>query len=53
MSESFCFFSTGDEDLFKIRKPSFNEVTFRVQKKKSLLPAQREAEESKSKYFYC
>ncbi|XP_071892619.1 intron Large complex component GCFC2 isoform X4 [Anas platyrhynchos] len=37
----------GDEDLFKIKKPSFNEVTFRVQKKKSLLPAQREAEESK------
>eukprot|EP00075_Anas_platyrhynchos_P021869 XP_027311122.1 GC-rich sequence DNA-binding factor 2 isoform X2 [Anas platyrhynchos] len=38
----------GDEDLFKIKKPSFNEVTFRVQKKKSLLPAQREAEESKT-----
>ncbi|KAM9195597.1 intron Large complex component GCFC2 isoform 2-T2 [Mergus octosetaceus] len=37
----------GDEDLFKIKKPSFNEVTFRIQKKKSLLPAQREAEESK------
>uniref|UniRef100_A0A8B9SGI5 GC-rich sequence DNA-binding factor 2 n=1 Tax=Anas platyrhynchos TaxID=8839 RepID=A0A8B9SGI5_ANAPL len=38
----------GDEDLFKIKKPSFTEVTFRVQKKKSLLPAQREAEESKT-----
>ncbi|XP_068534871.1 intron Large complex component GCFC2 isoform X4 [Anas acuta] len=37
----------GDEDLFKIKKPSFNEVTFRIRKKKSLLPAQREAEESK------
>ncbi|XP_068534869.1 intron Large complex component GCFC2 isoform X2 [Anas acuta] len=38
----------GDEDLFKIKKPSFNEVTFRIRKKKSLLPAQREAEESKT-----
>ncbi|XP_035416014.2 intron Large complex component GCFC2 isoform X1 [Cygnus atratus] len=38
----------GDEELFKIKKPSFNEVTFRIQKKKSLLPAQREVEESKT-----
>lgn len=50
---SHSVISTGDEDLFKIKKPSFNEVTFRIQKKKSLLPAQREAEESKSKYFHC
>ncbi|NXL90440.1 GCFC2 factor, partial [Alectura lathami] len=35
------------EELFKIKKPSFNEVTFRIQKKKSLLSAEREAEESK------
>ncbi|XP_035177922.1 GC-rich sequence DNA-binding factor 2 [Oxyura jamaicensis] len=38
----------GDEELFKIKKPSFNEVTFRIQKKESLLPAQREVKESKT-----
>ncbi|XP_076188794.1 intron Large complex component GCFC2 isoform X2 [Aptenodytes patagonicus] len=37
----------GDEQFFKIKKPSFNEVTFRIQKKESLLPAQTEIEESK------
>ncbi|XP_010000722.1 PREDICTED: GC-rich sequence DNA-binding factor 2, partial [Chaetura pelagica] len=37
----------GDEDFFKIKKPSFNEVIFRSQKKESLLPAQTETEESK------
>ncbi|NXS49260.1 GCFC2 factor, partial [Balaeniceps rex] len=35
------------EQFFKIKKPSFNEVTFRIQKKESLLPAQTETEESK------
>ncbi|NXK91714.1 GCFC2 factor, partial [Formicarius rufipectus] len=35
------------EEFFKVKKPSFNEVTFRIQKKESLLPAQMEAEESK------
>ncbi|NWH63011.1 GCFC2 factor, partial [Geococcyx californianus] len=35
------------EEFFKIKKPSFNEVTFRIQKKESLLPAQTEIEESK------
>ncbi|NWU81062.1 GCFC2 factor, partial [Onychorhynchus coronatus] len=35
------------EEFFKVKKPSFNEVTFRIQKKESLLPAQREVEESK------
>ncbi|KFP63164.1 GC-rich sequence DNA-binding factor 2, partial [Cariama cristata] len=35
------------EEFFKIKKPSFNEVTFRVQKKESLPPAQTEIEESK------
>ncbi|NXK31517.1 GCFC2 factor, partial [Piprites chloris] len=35
------------EEFFKVKKPSFNEVTFRIQKKESLLPAQRESEESK------
>nr|XP_041570924.1 intron Large complex component GCFC2 isoform X2 [Taeniopygia guttata] len=35
------------EEFFKIKKPSFNEVTFRIKKKESLLPAQTEAEESK------
>ncbi|NXN10444.1 GCFC2 factor, partial [Indicator maculatus] len=35
------------EEFFKIKKPSFNEVTFRVQKKASSLPSQTEAEESK------
>ncbi|NXV88005.1 GCFC2 factor, partial [Calonectris borealis] len=37
----------SDEQFFKIKKPSFNEVTFRIQKKESLLPAQTEIEESK------
>ncbi|KAM6085933.1 intron Large complex component GCFC2 isoform 3-T3 [Theristicus caerulescens] len=37
----------GDEQFFKIKKPSFNEVTFRIRKKESLLPAQTEIEESK------
>ncbi|NXN52822.1 GCFC2 factor, partial [Rynchops niger] len=40
------------EEFFKIKKPSFNEVTFRIQKKESLLPVQTEIEESKSKYFF-
>ncbi|XP_065487835.1 intron Large complex component GCFC2 isoform X2 [Caloenas nicobarica] len=35
------------EEFFKIKKPSFNEVTFRIQKKDSVLPAQTEIEESK------
>ncbi|KFQ27636.1 GC-rich sequence DNA-binding factor 2, partial [Mesitornis unicolor] len=35
------------EEFFKIKKPSFNEVTFRIQKKGSLLPAQTETEENK------
>ncbi|NXE91648.1 GCFC2 factor, partial [Menura novaehollandiae] len=35
------------EEFFKVKKPSFNEVTFRIQKKEGLLPAQTEAEESK------
>ncbi|KFO06278.1 GC-rich sequence DNA-binding factor 2, partial [Balearica regulorum gibbericeps] len=35
------------EEFFKIKKPSFNEVTFRIQKKESLLPTQTEIEESK------
>ncbi|NXO55076.1 GCFC2 factor, partial [Aramus guarauna] len=35
------------EEYFKIKKPSFNEVTFRIQKKESLLPAQTEIEENK------
>ncbi|XP_063186661.1 intron Large complex component GCFC2 isoform X1 [Chroicocephalus ridibundus] len=35
------------EEFFKIKKPSFNEVTFRIQKKERLLPAQTEIEESK------
>ncbi|NWS69411.1 GCFC2 factor, partial [Crotophaga sulcirostris] len=35
------------EEFFKIKKPSFNEVTFRIQKKESLLPAQTEIEGSK------
>ncbi|NXA11402.1 GCFC2 factor, partial [Sapayoa aenigma] len=35
------------EELFKVKKPSFKEVTFRIQKKESLLPAQTEVEESK------
>ncbi|XP_031460773.1 GC-rich sequence DNA-binding factor 2 [Phasianus colchicus] len=37
----------GDEGVFKIKKPSFNEVTFRIQKKKSPLSAGREVDESK------
>ncbi|KGL76340.1 GC-rich sequence DNA-binding factor 2, partial [Tinamus guttatus] len=36
-----------DEELFKIKKPSFKEVTFRIQKKESLPSPQREVEESK------
>ncbi|XP_074009520.1 intron Large complex component GCFC2 isoform X2 [Numenius arquata] len=35
------------EEFFKIKKPSFNEVTFRIQKKESLMPTQTETEESK------
>ncbi|XP_027545876.1 GC-rich sequence DNA-binding factor 2 isoform X2 [Neopelma chrysocephalum] len=35
------------EEFFKVKKPSFNEVTFRIQKKESLLPAQREEESKK------
>ncbi|NXJ81674.1 GCFC2 factor, partial [Trogon melanurus] len=34
------------EEFFKIKKPSFSEVTFRIQKKESQLPAQTETEES-------
>ncbi|NWT77700.1 GCFC2 factor, partial [Lanius ludovicianus] len=35
------------EEFFKIKKPSFSEVTFRIKKKESLAPAQTEVEESK------
>ncbi|NXH29547.1 GCFC2 factor, partial [Myiagra hebetior] len=35
------------EEFFKVKKPSFNEVTFRIKKKQSLLPAQTDVEESK------
>ncbi|XP_062429185.1 intron Large complex component GCFC2 isoform X2 [Rhea pennata] len=35
-----------DEELFKIKKPSFNEVTFRIQKKEILPSPQREVQES-------
>ncbi|KFV56895.1 GC-rich sequence DNA-binding factor 2, partial [Gavia stellata] len=35
------------EQFFRIRKPSFNEVTFRIQKKENLLPTQTDIEESK------
>ncbi|NWU61241.1 GCFC2 factor, partial [Pterocles burchelli] len=35
------------EQIFKIKKPSFNEVTFRIRKKESLLPAQTQPEENK------
>ncbi|NWH96719.1 GCFC2 factor, partial [Tichodroma muraria] len=35
------------EEFFKVRKPSFNEVTFRIKKKESLLPAQTEVEDNK------
>ncbi|KAM4903056.1 intron Large complex component GCFC2 isoform 1-T1 [Sylvia borin] len=35
------------EEFFKVKKPSFNEVTFRIKKKESLLPAQTETEEIK------
>ncbi|NXA62637.1 GCFC2 factor, partial [Mohoua ochrocephala] len=35
------------EEFFKVKKPSINEVTFRIRKKESLLPAQTEVEESK------
>ncbi|XP_069706851.1 intron Large complex component GCFC2 isoform X2 [Phaenicophaeus curvirostris] len=34
-------------ECFKVKKPSFNEVTFRIQKKESPLPSQTETEESK------
>ncbi|XP_072187820.1 intron Large complex component GCFC2 isoform X2 [Excalfactoria chinensis] len=37
----------GDEECFKIKKPAFNEVTFRIQKKECLLSAETEADESK------
>ncbi|NP_001376457.2 uncharacterized protein LOC112532130 [Gallus gallus] len=37
----------GDEEFFKIKKPSFNEVTFRIQKKEIPLSAEREVDESK------
>ncbi|NWS35373.1 GCFC2 factor, partial [Polioptila caerulea] len=40
------FYLVGEE-FFKVKKPSFNEVTFRIKKKESLLPAQTEAEENK------
>lgn len=45
------FYLVGEE-FFKVKKPSFNEVTFRIKKKESLLPAQTEDEESKSKSFF-
>ncbi|NXO90686.1 GCFC2 factor, partial [Certhia brachydactyla] len=35
------------EEIFKVKKPSFNQVTFRIKKKESLLHAQTEAEENK------
>ncbi|KFO86585.1 GC-rich sequence DNA-binding factor 2, partial [Buceros rhinoceros silvestris] len=35
------------EEFFKIKKPSFSAVTFRIQKKEKQLPAQTELEESK------
>ncbi|KFW92474.1 GC-rich sequence DNA-binding factor 2, partial [Phalacrocorax carbo] len=35
------------EQFFKIKKPAFSEVTFRIQKKESLLPAQTKTEDSK------
>ncbi|NXY32655.1 GCFC2 factor, partial [Pomatorhinus ruficollis] len=35
------------EEFFKVKKPSFNEVTFRIKKKESLLPAQTGTEEIK------
>ncbi|XP_074751639.1 intron Large complex component GCFC2 isoform X2 [Athene noctua] len=38
----------GDEEFFKVKKPSFNEVTFSIQKKESLQPAQTEIEDSKN-----
>ncbi|XP_065586491.1 intron Large complex component GCFC2 isoform X2 [Cyrtonyx montezumae] len=37
----------GDEELFKIKKPSFNEVTFRIQKKENPPSAEKGADESK------
>ncbi|NXM45238.1 GCFC2 factor, partial [Gymnorhina tibicen] len=40
------FYLVGEE-FFKVKKPSFNEVTFRIKKKESLLPAQTDVEESK------
>ncbi|NXL35394.1 GCFC2 factor, partial [Glaucidium brasilianum] len=38
----------SDEEFFKVKKPSFNEVTFRIQKKESLRPVQTEIEDSKN-----
>ncbi|NXG45182.1 GCFC2 factor, partial [Psilopogon haemacephalus] len=35
------------DEFFKIKKPSFNEVTFRIQKKESQLRSQTETEEIK------
>ncbi|NXR37887.1 GCFC2 factor, partial [Zosterops hypoxanthus] len=35
------------EEFFKVKKPSFNEVTFRIKKKESPLPPQTETEEIK------
>ncbi|XP_015715413.1 GC-rich sequence DNA-binding factor 2 isoform X2 [Coturnix japonica] len=37
----------GDEECFKIKKPSFSEITFRIQKKKRLPSAETEGDESK------
>ncbi|OXB76637.1 UNVERIFIED_CONTAM: hypothetical protein H355_008676 [Colinus virginianus] len=37
----------GDKELFKIKKPSFNEVTFRIQKKEDPPSAEGGADESK------
>ncbi|XP_075271054.1 intron Large complex component GCFC2 isoform X2 [Opisthocomus hoazin] len=37
----------GEEQFFKIKKPSFSEVTFRIQKKETLLPAQSGTVEDK------
>ncbi|RLW12241.1 hypothetical protein DV515_00000648 [Chloebia gouldiae] len=45
--ERITLFYLVGEEFFKVKKPSFNEVTFRIKKKESLLPAQTEAEESK------
>lgn len=45
-------FYLAGEEFFKVKKPSFNEVTFRIKKKESLLSAQTETEETTSKYFF-